>query len=621
MSIAEKYLGYSSPPVVSSSEFTTEFIEYQPSGSVKDFSQGDSFTISLANLNKAQFLIPDSCFLTFDITVTAPAGVVGQTPSNDEDIGIMHTVDTVPRPAFGLPYFDSATCSVPGSSNFDALPSSAEETAQYWYSTRLLASSCAAEGDPRDRGAAFRLGGRYNFAGAKSGLERAGCITGGRRILNTDGTNNATAQSIRGNSITYAIPLSAFCTLFCKSSALVPCGYLSSGGESLVFQYTVARDIASVLGVASGTQGWGDISFNMSNPRILASIVRVQNPVTTSQLSALYDARVKAVLPAQGGGAPISISMPMVLAHKRFVYARSLIPRTVGGTDLINSSSAFGLTFSGVNEPSVSAIVLRFRYKPNGITTADAAVRKAAASRYLGAEEPDLVLKDLQARINDQLVPLRGLSDEGTSKIPVLPTAGTGTPAAADGKTLVVQSSGGIGSAMWDLGRQGLGLFMEDDHAQSLSDVVFDKDSTVGVNAQITGTKGISMRVDQNKPSSLSAGSGDRAYTCLKTPMAIVVIPLNTMPQMVGDYANSHTLRSWDLRSVSSFSVTGSVQVKENAVSAQSGERVNSWVGPSSSDIICDAALVCDGMLRLAAGSSDSRYIYTAVSNATVASM
>lgn len=619
MSIAERYLAFATPPIISSSEFVTEFISYQPSGSVKDFSQGDSFTISLANLSKAQFAVPDSCFLTFDITVSAAAGSAGNVPSSNTDVGVMHTLDTVPRPAFGLPFLDAASCSVPGSANFDALPSSAEETAQYWYSTRLLASSAQAEGT-LDRAATFKLAGRYNFAGAKSGYERAGCISGARRIRDSAGVELPTPVSIRGNSITYAIPLSAFCTLFCKASALIPIGYLSSGGEALVFQYTVARDIASVLGVAAGTQGWGDITFRMSNPRILATIVRVQNPVTVSQISALYDARIKAVLPpASPGAQPVSISVPMVVAHKRFLWSRTVVPKVT--TPSYGSSSNLGLTFSGCNEPSVSAIILRFRYRPGGITTPDAAARKACALRYLGGEEPDIVLRDLQARINDQLVPLQGLSDEGVSTVPAYKVDGTTPNASADGSTVVVQSSGGTAAAMWDLGRHGLGLFLEEDHAQSLSDVVFDHTSAKGTGAQIAGTNGVMGRIVENSSYSLVEGSGTKPLTCQKTPMSIVIIPLTTMPQLVGDFSNAHTLRSWDLRSVSSFSVTATVQVKKNIVSAQDPNQVNTFLSSPESDIICDGALVCDGMLRLAAGSSDSRYVFSAVAAATVGAL
>jgi len=309
----------------------------------------------------------------------------------------------------------------------------------------------------------------------------------------------------------------------------------------------------------------------------------------------------------------------MVIAHKRFIWARSLIPKVVGAPQ--NTSSSMALTFSGVNEPSVSAILLRFRYRPNGITSANAAVLKACASKYLGAEEPDLVIRDLQARINDQLIPLKGLSDEGVSSITAYAADGTTPNLDANGKTIIAQTAQGIAAGLFDLGRSGLGLFMEESHQQSLSDVVFDREATLGVGAQVAGTAGTTMRIVADNASSLSEAAGDRSYTCLKNPMCIVVIPLTTMPQLVGDYSNSHTLRSWDLRSVSSFSITGSVQVKQNSVTNDNVLNVNTYVSAPTSDIIVDGALICDGMLRLAAGSSDTRYIYTAVSNATVASM
>jgi hypothetical protein len=418
-----------------------------------------------------------------------------------------------------------------------------------------------------------------------------------------------------------AYPLASYCSLFSKASALIPIGYLSSGGEALVCQFTVARDVSTVLGVASGTQGWGDISFNIYNPRILCSVVRVQNPTTVSQISALYDGRVKATLPpASEGAPPVSISMPMVVAHKRFLWARSLIPKVVAPS--INTSSAFGLTFSGVNEPSCSAIVLRFRYRPGDTSTHNYEARKAAAIRYLGGMEPDLVIRDLQARINDQLVPLKGITDEGISSVPAYKLDGSGPVTdAATGKTIVAQSSGGVGAALWDLGRQGLSLFMEESHSQSLSDVVFDHSSAVGTNAQVAGNAGTAMKYIANIPVSLAEGAGQRSLTCMKNPMALFVIPLTTMPSLVGDFSAAHVARSWDLRSVSSFSITGSVQVKKNVITAADLDLVNTYVSSPESDIICDGALVCDGMLRLAAGSSDSRYIYTAVANATVASM
>lgn len=630
MSISERYLSYAVPPVISSSEFTTEFITYQPSGSQRDFSQGDSFTISLANLNKAQYLLPDSCTLAFDVTVGATASNTGPAGVGlAEDIGVMHTVDTVPRPYFGCPFFDSATCAVPGSASFDALPSSAEETAQYFYSTRLLASSVSGEGS-FDRGATFRLSGRYNFAGGKSGYERAACITGSRKTFAADNTT-ALTRSLRGGSLSYAVPLSAFCTLFSKSSSLIPVGMLSSGGEALVFQFTVARDIASVLGSLVGT-GFATASFKILNPRILASVVRVQNPVTVAQLSALYDARVKALLPGPTPESPpTSISMPMVVSHKRFVFARTVIPQSSASSTLY-SSSTMGLTFSGVNEPSVSAIVLRFRYRPGASGVPDGAAARQAAIRYLGGEEPDIVVRDLQARINDQLIPLRGLSDEGASDTPVFKADGTAADP-ANGPTLVAQTAASIASTLFDLGRPGLGMWMEDDHGSSLSDVVFDRSSVFGKYNQVASQGGtanggfnVTMRnAGDAVTTNLIDGAGSKPVTCRKTPMALFIIPLVSLPQLVGDYANAHTLRSWDLRSVSTFSVTATIQVKVDSANgiagAQTGEQVNSFIGAPSADIICDGALVCDGMLRLAAGSSDSRYVYTAVANATVAGM
>lgn len=631
MSISERYLSYAVPPVISSSEFTTEFITYQPSGSQRDFAQGDSFTISLANLNKAQYLLPDSCTLAFDITVSAQAGTTPPTvvASGNYDVGVMHTVDTVPRPYFGCPFFDSATCAVPGSASFDALPSSAEETAQYWYSTRLLASSVPAEGS-LDRGATFRLPGRYNYAGGKSGYERAACISGGRKVMGSDGaTPVADPISLRGGSLSYAIPLSAFCTLFSKSSSLIPVGMLSSGGEALVFQFTVARDVASVLGIAPNTAGFGAISFKILNPRILASVVRVQNPVTVAQLSALYDARVKALLPGPTPDAPpTSISMPMVVAHKRFVWARTVIPANTA--NVLYSSSTLGLTFSGVNEPSVSAIVLRFRYRPGAPGIPDGAAARSSAIRYLGGEEPDIVIRDLQARINDQLIPLKGLTDEGASDTPVYKIDGVAHTLvpndAANGPTLIAQTADAVASSLFDLGRPGLGMWMEDDHAMSLSDVVFDRTSCFGSYAQAT-TDTLTMRSPGLATTNLLDGASTKPVTCRKSPMALFIIPLVSLPQLVGDYANSHTLRSWDLRSVSTFSVTASVQVKVDAANGgpgagvTTGAQINSYITAPLADVICDGALVCDGMLRLAAGSSDSRYVYTSVANATVAGM
>jgi hypothetical protein len=244
----------------------------------------------------------------------------------------------------------------------------------------------------------------------------------------------------------------------------------------------------------------------------------------------------------------------MVVAHKRFVWARTVIPANTA--NVLYSSSSLGLTFSGVNEPSVSAIVLRFRYRPGAAGIPDSAQAASSAIRYLGGEEPDIVIRDLQARINDQLIPLKGLTDEGATDTPVYKLDGTAHALvpndAANGPTLIAQTADAVASTLFDLGRPGLGMWMEDDHSSSLSDVVFDRTSCFGSYAQdTTGT--LAMRTVGDAASNILDGAATKPVTCRKSPMAIFVIPLVSLPQLVGDYANSHTLRSWDLRSVSTW--------------------------------------------------------------------
>lgn len=624
MSVAERYLSYAVPPVISSSEFTTEFIEYVPSGSKRDYTSGDAFTISLANLNKAQYLLPDSCSLTFDVFATAVPNTV-----NPSIAGTYQTLDKVPRPLFGCPYFESCTVSVPGSADFNASPSSAEQTAAYWYSTRLLASSVTAQ-NPHDRGTTFRLPGRYNMAGGKSGLERAEALTGGGLFLQSDGATPL-PLGVRGNALSYSIPLSAFCTLFCKSSSLIPIGMLSSGGEALVFNFTVSRDIAAVLGFdpAQPDNTYGSpfktFAYKILNPRIVCSVVRVQNPVTVSQLSSLYDARVKMALPAPGGKS-VEIAVPMVIAHKRFLWARSVIPSYPASP--LNSSQPLAITFSGVNEPSVSAIVLRFRWRPT--TTQASLLRRSTSGVYLGSDEPPIVLRDLQVRLNDQLIPLRGIADEGVSTIPVRSNTGTALDPITDapnGLTLIARTSSGLASQLWELGRHGLGLYMEDDHCSSLADVVYDKDISFAQVPIVSGAAIMPRSSGQSGYTSMTEKDPFHCVGAFKSPIGLFVIPLTSFPQLVGDYSNAHTLRSWDLRSVSSFTVSGTVQVvsngddnwQPNAVTPN--ERRNSFVCAPREDVIVDGALVCDGALRLAAGSSDSRFQYSMISSATAASV
>lgn len=636
MSIAERYLSYTVPPVISSSEFTTEYIEYAPSGSKRDFIAGDAFTISLANLNKAQYLLPDSCSLTFDVVVSTTAAPAQVCEFN----GVYQTLDRVPRILWGCPFFESTTVSVPGSADFNASPSSAEQTAAYWYSTRLLASSTTAQ-HPHDRGGTFRLGGRYNMAGGKSGFERAEAITGAGLFKDGGGVNKP--LGVRGNALSYSVPLSAFCTLFCKSSSLIPIGMLSSGGEALVFNFTVSRDAAAVLGFDTTSLSTelksafnNNPIFTILNPRIVCSVVRVQNPVTVAQLSSLYDARVKMALPAPEGAKPVEMTVPMVIAHKRFLWARTLIPAVP--TPVLNASSPLALTFSGVNEPSVSAIVLRFRYRPQGSLASR--LRRSTSSVYLGSDEPPIVIRDLQVRLNDQLIPLRGISDQGVSTVAVTDAAGgTILPGNANGNYLVARTSSGVASQLFELGRHGLGLYMEDDHCTSLSDVVFDKDisfaSVVLTSTPLPDPLPAGLYEGSIVTKGTSAGNGsmtemspNSVVSSYKSPIGLFVIPLTSFPQLVGDFSNAHTWRSWDLRSVSSFSVTGSVQVvdtgiptREPGIGVPPGLTRGSFVSAPAEDVIVDGALVCDGALRLAAGSSDSRYQYSMISSATTATV
>lgn len=631
MALAERYLSFQTPPVVSSSEFTTEIIEYLPQGSKRDFAQGDSFSISLANLNKAQFLLPDSCFLTFDVIVSVDEvdDVANTEGTEAKPPGPFGSIDAIPRPLWGCPFFEQVSCTVPGSANFDALPSSAEQTASYWYSTRLLCSSVEGEG-AADRAGTFRLPGRYGLAGGKSGLERCNAVNGARSYRAPSAPAALARIGLRGGTVSYAIPLSAFCTLFCKASSLIPIGYLSSGGEALVFQYTVSRVVEDILGTLKVQSGFQNPAVTIVNPRITASIVRIQNPATVAQISALYDGRVKMALPAPTPNAPpIELAVPMVLAHKRFVFARSLIPAANGANlPALNSSSQYSLTFSGVNEPSVSAVVLRFRYRPDASNTSISR-RSRATSGGLGGDEPPILLKDLQVRINDQTIPLRGITDEGVTSLNAKTGTG-GNNAAANGSKLVASTTGGLKSMLFDLGRQGAGLFMEEDHGKSLSDVVFDSrymdHITSSVSGRLTGAFPNTITTELREVrlagggadniASLGEVAPNNGVTGDVRPIGLVVIPLASMPQLVGDYSNSHTLRSWDLRSVSSFTVNGSVQM---VYSAHGDTKRGSYLSALQHDTILDGALVCDGMLRLAAGSSDSRYQYTAVANATVA--
>lgn len=638
MSIAERYLGFATPPVISSSSFTTEFIEYLPQGAKKDFGPGDSFAISLSNLNKAQFLLPDSTFLTFDVQVSAEGDENNAEGTVAAPVGEYGSIDKVPRPYFGCPYFEQVTCNVPGSANFDASPSSADQTAAYWYSTRLLASSCSAEGS-WDKAATFRLPGRYNFAGGKSGQERQYAISGTRAVRPLSNPGITTGRiAIRGGTVSYAIPLSAWCTLFAKASSLIPIGYLSSGGEALVFQYTVARVVDDIVGplvtdAQLGGTGFKNPVVTILNPRIVASVVRIQDPTTVAQLSALYDARVKMALPGPTPDSPpMELAVPMVVAHKRFLFARTLIPAYGSqGLPPLNSSSPFSLTFSGVNEPSVSAIVLRFRYRPT--SSSDSLARRQRASVFLGGDEPPMVVQGIQARINDQLIPLRGISDEGATSVAATIPSGSGAQDPTNGPTIVGSTSAGLEAMLFDLGRHGLSLFMEDSHVDSLSAAVFDKRyadhvRTVGIEQHqgppptvplsLAGTVArtdIQQLGGPGQIASLGEFSARAVPLGDNRPIGLIVIPLCSMPQLVGDYSNAHTLRSWDLRSVSSFTVSGSVQ----AVFSQIGQPERStYLSALQYDTIVDGALVCDGMLRLAAGSSDSRYQYTAVANATV---
>lgn len=633
MSTAERYLSFARPPVISSSEFTTEFIEYTPANSQRDFTSGDSFIIALSNTNKAQYLIPDHCHLTFDVVVSTAVRTAADALSVPSERGQFANYDVVPRPYWGCPYFEGVRVSVPGSADFNALPSDAQQTAAYFYSTRLLASSCTGEGS-HDKGTTFRLPGRYNMAGGKSGIERATAITGTMRYKAVS-DDSAQIVGVRGNSISMAIPLSAYCSLFSKTSSLIPVGMLSSGGDALSFSFTVARDVTSVLGTyiggeAASNSGFAGATFTILNPRITCSVVRVQNPVTVAQLSSLYDGRVQMTVPSPAGP-PKQITVPMVLAHKGYFHSSARIPKT--DAPVINSSTPFSLTFSGVNQPSVSAVVLRFRYAPTSAATSLA--RRQCSSVFLGADEPTVVISDLQLRLNDQLIPLRGISDEGVSTVPVLLGNGTGAApaaqAAADGSTIVVRSSSGIAANLFELGRTGLGLYMEDDHSASLADVVYDKDISFRqfTKASLDGAAGTSTTgvLQTRVVGARTYVEADPYNACRsnKSPISLFIIPLVSLPALVGDYSNAHTLRSYDLRSVSTFSVTGSIQVVDNGaaggVALDPTSRRGTFVSSPSEPIICDGTLVTDQALRLAAGSSDTRYVYTMVANATVAAV
>lgn len=641
MSISERYLGFAVPPIISSSQFTLEHLTFRPIGSKRDYQQGDQFTISFSNLNKAQFIVPDHTYLTFDVIVQVDSAATGNTEASG---GMFNTIDTVPLPKFGCSYFESCTASVPGSTDFSAMPSSASDAAAYWYSTRLLASSCGHEG-AFDRAATFRLPGRYGMAGGQSGLQRLHAVNGVRAYTKlgsgtTGGGGTEATMSVRGGTLSCCYPASSFISCFSKASSLIPLGYVSQGGEALVVNWVIKRSVEDILGPLRVKSGFSNPRVTLIDPRIITAVVRVQNPVSIAQLSSLYDGRLKMALPGPTPESPpLELAVPMVTAFKRFNFAQALVPfqGTPGVPPALNTSTPWSLTFSGVNEPSVSAIVLRFRYRPDG--SDESLTRRSRATMYLGADEPTIVMRNVSAQIGTDIIPLRGVTGEGATTVPAYLAADgpPGPPAAnapADGTYICAATEAGLQAQLFELGRHGLGLWCEEDHGTSLADVVFDKTS-LNYNLRVALPKVtgplptpawpadgpialLGCDLEQKAAAARIEGLANLAPGYQPSgdvrPIALLVIPLNTFPQLVGDFSNAHTCRSWDLRSVSSFTVSGSMQ--EIATASQSA-RKSTYISGITADVIIDGALVCDGMLRLAAGSSDSRYISTAVANST----
>ena len=591
MSVNERYLAFATPPIISSNEFTTEYLKYEPaaSSSTKVYGPGDSISISLSNMNKAQFLVPDACSFCFEVLVeVTPLPTTAAPGEKADNTKPVASIDDIPRLLFGCPFFESSNVSVPGSQSYNAAPSSASGTAAYWHSTRLLASSVSPAGSPHDRALTLAGPGRYAYAGLKSGLQRCDATVGNLRKADDSLFN------LRGSTVDYALPLSMFCTLFCKPSALIPAGYLSTGGESLVFQWTVTRSLDDVVGAGwLNSIGIAGLNLRIINPRIELSVCRVQSPAIVSSLSNLYDGRMTIQVPTPARSAPVSVPVQMVIAHKRYVFSSTTIPKAP--SKIVGSSSFLNLTFSSVNEPSVSAVVIRMRWKAD--QTQASITRRQKAGMYLGSDEPLVLLKRLQLNIGDQQIPLQGISDIGNTSVDI---SGTGA-----GTFLQSKSGAGLAAQLFDLGRRDLEVFMTDDHSSSLSEVVYDP-------MLLTKNDGTTSAATASLSESVHPVYAD------KTPIAIFVIPLTSFPRLCGDFSDAHTIRSFDMRSVSSFSVTANVQEIDSARSAPATYLVDASA-PYTSDIIVDGALLCDGMLRLGAGSSDSRYIFSAVQSATVA--
>lgn len=600
MATSEKMLSFYQPPVISSSEMTTEILEFYPQTSQRVFTSNDVINISIGNLNKAQFILAESTALCFDVLVSTTAAPTASASFRPQ---ITTSCDDVPRPAWGCPYFSNSEVQVPGSASFSCYPSSSNGAGPYFYSSRLLASSCSSSG-ASDRGCTFALPGRYGLAGGKSGLERVQSVCGPVRV-----SAGGTVVERRGQSISYAIPMSAFCTLFSKSTSLICGGMLSSGGEAISMSLTVAN-LEDICGAGVWSQsndpavtGYDSVSVKLINVRVVASIVRLQNPRLVSQLSSLYDGRVKLEIPLPTGGVQ-SIAVPMVIKHQSFIHASAIIPATP--TPSVNSTSAFSLTFSGVNHPAVSGILIRARLRPNN-GSADSKLRRSLSTLYLGADEPRCLITRLMANLNDINLPLNGISDIGATGIPVY--SNSGVPVA--GASVVTASSSGMSSILFDLARGPLGLYMEESHQQSLTDVVFDKAVVRKSNLLVTGANVYPTVADYG-----SYTEAEVAHNSDKYPIAMWLIPLTTLPAQVGDFSDAGTIRAFDLRSISSFSVTGNMSV----ISSANDETRSAQFFAPSEDVVLDGTLICHNALRIASGSSDSRYIFSMVANATVAS-
>ena len=616
-SVTERDMSMLAPGYSRSADFNTEFLEYVPDNRKSYYSPGDTITIApFRNVTKAQLCDPERTFLAFDVFMRynkgsgGPSTIDPTTPFRNLDI------DQLNIPRWGAPFLSQVSCDLLTNGGADITacpPSCSADEWQMYYTSRLLAAGVQASGDTGPaREKTLSLPGKHKLAGGYSAYERAFCVSGQVQtaVYDTDKTD----IDFVGGLLPYAVPMSALCTLFNQSSCLLPIGMISSGGDVMRLSFTIPEleDIVGTSKLPATTVS--SMEFRLYNPRVVSTVIRVNTPKYLSYLGSLYNGEL-----SHGGGTPL----PLVVGHKQFIYAKSTILGK--GSKLFNSMSPFNLTFSNVRHPSVEAIVLRFFYRKNSSVQFLKTQRERVGAMALGGNEPNIVFTDLQARINDLVIPLQSISDTIDLQV--------STATAEDGdsaRTVKTASRGGVGSSVYyDLARRGFALYESDaasTSGASLADVVSSSSVTSFGETQVVSSitaVGPAYRTSVAAPlvgrstGSLTSwfappGTAGAPNKNFASPISTVVIPLASLPRTTDD-PEFRTDRGWDLRAISHFGVSASIAEIDYTATDVTKGRV---FYPPLYDVECQGFLVCNGAARFSSSSTDPSYIFTAARNA-----